>query len=459
MIDHRQSLRVLPAGLVSCLLLFPSLTLADKADDVVRAAMKNYGVPGVSVAVIRDGKVIKLKGYGYANLEHMVKVTPETIFDTGSIAKQFTAALVMKLVGDGKIRLDDSIRRYLPEAPEAWEKITIRQILLHESGLSRDAEEKFLEGKEYTADQILKILGELPFQFKPGEDWGYSNVGYEVLAILCARVGGSPFGDQLKSRIFEPAGMKTARVISETDIVKHRATGYLSQDGKLYNQPWSDQTLNRPGPGGLYVSLIDMVNWNAALDGDKLFSESVKRQMWTPSKYATYGFGWMLGPTNGHKGISHSGSRRGFRTSIRRYPDDKLAVIVLANSNTVEPHKLSQQIAACYVPELARLPRKAIPDTAPGTTKILLSLLDGDATNARKLVTEDMWAAWKKEGFEELVKDLRSTGARNLLEPVLIDQGGREVIYRVRYGKQSKLIKIFLNEKGLIEGLGTDIDD
>lgn len=458
-----KSLRKRPL-IIGLVLLLPAFAISDEADEVVRAAMKNYNIPGVSVAVIRDGKVLKLKGYGYSNLEHKVKVTPATMFDTGSVAKQFTAALVMKLVEDGKLKLEDSIRKYLPDAPETWEKITLRHILTHTGGLGRDVDEKLVQGKEYSDEEIIKIEYGLPILFEPGADWIYSNVGYHVLAVLCTKVGGKPFGEQLSSRLFDPAGMKTARLISEEDIVMNRATGYLSLNGTLYNQPWSHQTFNNPGPGGMYVSLLDMVNWNAALDGEKLFSRSVKQQMWSPiklndGKTVNYGFGWLLGPTNGHKCVHHSGAWRGFRTSIRRYPDDKLAVIVLMNGREMDPHKLSQKIAACYVPALVRLPAKAVPDTAPETTKVLLSFLDGDATNARKLMTTEMWEATKTKWFDDQIKEFKQHGARNLVEPIRLSENGREVVYRVRYGKHSVLVRMFLDEKGLIEGFGTEIDD
>jgi CubicO group peptidase (beta-lactamase class C family) len=445
------------------LAMLPSLAFADKADDLIRAAMSKSSIPGMSVAVIRDGKVIKMKGYGFANLEHNVKVTPETIFQSGSVGKQFTAALVMKLVEDGKIKLDDSIRKYLPDAPATWEKVTVRHLLTHTGGLS-DPYQKLDMRKDYTEEELLKLESEIPMQFQPGEKWSYSNTGYHVLGFLCSKVGGKFYADQLMTRIFEPSGMKTARVISEADIIKNRSAGYEIVDGKPYNQTWVAPKLNTTGDGSLYISLVDMVNWNTALDGDKLFSPDSKQQMWTPSKLnngtpTDYGFGWMLGSVNGHKHVGHNGAWQGFRTSIRRFPDDKLAVIVLANSDSADPHKLAQQIAGSYVPELARKPMKAVPDTAPEVTKLLLSLLDGDAANAKRLMTAEMWEAVTNEGFEGFIRELRSFGARNLVEPVNIRPGGKRVAYRVRYGKESRLITLVLDEKGLIQGLGNQDDD
>lgn len=443
--------------------LVPTTAFADKADDFVQAAMKKSGTPGISVAVIQNGKVIKLKGYGFANLEHKVKVTPETIFQSGSVGKQFTAALVMKLVEDGKIKLDESIRTYLPDATQTWEKVTVRHLLTHTSGLS-DPYEKLDMRKDYTEEELLKIDGEIPMMFEPGQKWSYSNTGYHVLGFLCSKVGGKFYGDQLVERIFKPAGMKTARIINESDIIMNRSAGYEIVDGKPYNQTWVAPMLNTTADGSIYLSLLDMVNWNAALDKDELLSKSIKEQMWTsailPSGTDTeYGFGWMLDSVNGHKHIGHSGSWQGFRTSIRRFPDDNLAVIVLANSNAIDPHKLTQQVASCYVPALAKIPLPAIPDTAPEVTKLLISLLDGDAANAQKLMTTAMWMAVSKEGFEGFINELKQFGPRNLVVPVVIRADKKRVTYRVRYGNESRLITLVLDENGLIQGMGNQDDD
>ena len=436
---------------------------ADKADDFVQASMKKWGTPGVSVAVIQNGKVVKLKGYGFANLEHRVKVTPETVFQSGSVGKQFTAALVMKLVEDGKIKLDDSVRKYLPDASPSWEKVTVRHLLTHTGGLS-DPYVKLDLRKDYSEDELLKIDGEIPMLYQPGEKWSYSNMGYHVLGFLCSKIGGKFYGDQLVSRILVPAGMKTARIISESDIVLNRSAGYEIVDGKPSNQSWVSPKLNTTGDGSLYISLIDMVNWNLALDGEKVLSKSIKEQIWTSGvlndgSKTNYGFGWMLGPVNGHKHIGHNGAWQGFRTSIRRFPDDNIAVIVLANSNSADPHKLAQQVAGCYVPALARQHLNAIPDTAPEVTKLLLSLLDGDAANAQKLMNAELWGDVEKAGFEGFVKELQSFGVRNLVVPVRFTGGGKNVTYRVRYGKESRLITISLDINGLIQGMGNQDDD
>ena len=448
---------------LSLLCFIPALAFGDKADDFVAAAMKKSGTPGMSVAVIQNGKLVKLKGYGFANLEHRVKVTPETIFQSGSVGKMFTASLVMKLVEDGKVKLDESIRTYLPDAAPAWQKVTIRHLLTHTGGLA-DPYEKLDMRKDYSEEELLKIEGEIPLQFQPGTKWQYSNTGYHVLGFLCSKVGGKFYGDQLVERILRPAGMSTARIINESEIVMNRSAGYEIEDGKPLNQAWVAPRLNTTADGSLYVSLVDMVKWNAALDGEKVLSDATKKQMWTsavlPSGTVTdYGFGWMTDDVNNHKHVGHSGAWQGFRTSIRRFPDDKLAVIVLANSNAADPHKLAQQIAGCYAPDLARKPLAAVPDTAPEVTKLLLSLLDSEVANAEKLMTTEMWAAVGQGGLEGFIKELKQAGERNLVVPVRISSDRKRVTYRVRYGLESRLITLVLDNKGLIQGMGNQDDD
>ncbi len=444
------------------LALLPSIALADKTDDIVNEAMTKWGTPGVSVAVIQNGKVIKLKGYGYANLEHKVKVTPETIFQSGSVGKQFTASLVMKLVEDGKIGLDDSIRKHLPETQETWQKITIRNLLTHTAGLG-DPYDRLDMRKDYTEAELLKILGEIPLQFQPGEKHSYSNSGYHVLGFLCSKVGGKFYGDQLVDRILKPAGMKTARIISEADIIMNRAAGYEIKNGKPYNQEWVAPKLNTTADGSMYVSLLDMVAWNSALDGDKVLSNQIKQQMWTPlrlnsGKTVDYGFGWSLAPVNGHKFVGHGGAWQGFRTAIQRYPNDNLAVIVLANSDSAQPDKLAQKIASAFVPDLIAKPLPPIADTVPDITALVKNFLDGDGANAHKLCDEGMKQAISVAEFDGFFKELRGNGARTKLELIqkAISDDSRRAVYRIQYGKSVQILTIVLDKNSLIIGLGIE---
>jgi D-alanyl-D-alanine carboxypeptidase len=339
------------------LLICSTAAHADQLDDIVRAEMERQHIPGASIAMVREGKIIREAGYGLANVELGVPAKPETIYQSGSVGKQFTAALAMLLVEDGRIALDDPISKHLPDVPDAWRKITVRHLLTHTAGLG-DPFDKLDLRKDYTDGEILKIAGAMPLRFEPGERWEYSNLGYEVLGFLCSKVGGKFYGDQLRERIFQPAGMTTARMISEKDIIPNRAAGYEWVQGELKNQSWVSPTFNTTADGSLYVTVRDMAAWDAALYGDKLLRRGSREAIWTPVKLNDgsthpYGFGWFLSPIGGHRCYSHNGLWQGFTTYIARYVDDKLTVIVLTNQASANPGTISRQIADRYLPALA----------------------------------------------------------------------------------------------------------
>lgn len=450
------------ALLLPAIALMPTIASADKIDDLVFREMKKSEAPGMSVAVIRNGKVIKMRGYGYANLEHQVKVTPSTIFEIGSVGKMFTASLVMKLVEAGKVKLDESIRTYLPEAPATWDKVTVRHMLTHTGGIRRDYPESFDIKQDYTEADALKLQHEFPLEFKPGEKWSYSNVAYAMLGYMCSKVSGKDRGDLLSELLFKPAEMMTARMISESEIVKNRAAGYFFHDDKMMNQPYESPTSKAEGSAGIYVSVKDMVQWNAAMDSEKVLSTKLKAQMWTSAvlndgSKPDYGFGWMVPIIGGHKYMGHSGGVPGFSASYRRFPDDKLAVIVLANSNTPDTHKLSRKIATQYIPDVKIVPPSAIPDTIPAFTEALKKFLEGDGAALREKMTPGMQGAWTKEKNAEYAKELRGYGPRTLIEPIGINRDG--TTYRVKYGKLILLVTLIFDEAGLIQGMGIEEED
>ncbi len=343
---------------LSLLLCLSASAHADKVDDFVNAQIRERNIPGLSIAVVRDGQVVKAQGYGLANVELNAPATADTIYQSGSVGKQFTATLVMMLVEDGKLKLDESIRTYMPEAPATWQGIRIRHLLTHTAGVSNKLYDDLDMRQDYTEEELFKRIAELPLDFQPGEKWNYSNCGYVTLGILIHRVSGKFYGDLLRERIFEPLGMTTARIISEADIVPNRAAGYLLQDGKLRNQTWVSPSLNTTADGALYLTVLDMAKWDAALYTEKLLKKSSLDLMWTPVKLndgrtAPYGFGWFLGQVNGHRLIQHGGAWQGFNADIARYVDDKLTVIVMANRAGAAPDAIERGISGLYVPELA----------------------------------------------------------------------------------------------------------
>lgn len=332
--------------------------VAIKVEEFIKREMEQQRIPGVAVAVVKNGQIVLAKGYGYSNVEHQVPVKPETIFQSGSVGKQFTATAVMMLVEEGKVNLAESIGKYLGEVPEAWKNITVRHLLTHTAGMT-DYPNDFDLHHDYTEDDMLKLMQALPLAFQPGEKWEYSNLGYVTLGILIHKVTGKFYGDFFHERIFQPLGMTTARIISESDLVPNRAAGYQLLKGELKNQDWVAPLTNTTADGALYLTVFDMAKWDAALYGETILPQTSLAQMWRPVKLNNgkthgYGFGWSLNEVRGHRIIEHGGSWQGFKAMISRCVDDKLTVIVFANLAEANQAHIAHGVAAIYNPELAQ---------------------------------------------------------------------------------------------------------
>jgi len=339
-------------------------TAADRVSDFVNEYLKKNQIPGCAVMVRHDGKVALCRGYGVANLEHGARVTPQTVFQSGSIGKQFTAMAIIMLIEEQKLALEDPISKYL-DVPENWSAIRVRHLLTHTSGLG-DYPESFSLQRDYTEDELLKMVTAQPLAFAPGEKWSYSNLGYVTLGILIHKVSGEFWGDILQQRVFAPLGMKHTRVISEADIIPNRAGGYVLKNGALKNQKWVSPTVNNTADGSLYFTVEDLAKWDEALDTRKLISRASYEQMWTPVKLnnattAPYGFGWRIAKTDsGHAVLEHGGAWQGFASYIVRYPDDRLTVAVLCNRAGASASYIAKHIAGLYVPSVAPRLRTAI---------------------------------------------------------------------------------------------------
>jgi CubicO group peptidase (beta-lactamase class C family) len=336
---------------------------ADTIDTYVEAQRQAQHIPGVSIAVVRGGQVVKARGYGLANVELDVPASAKTIYQSGSVGKQFAATAVMMLVEEGKISLDDRISQFLPDTPSGWRDITVRHLLSHTSGIPEYTDKVDLR-KDYTEDQLYRFAAAAPLDFAPGEKWSYSNAGYALVGMIIRKVTGRFYGDVLHDRIFAPLGMETARVISEADIVPNRAAGYRLADGVLKNQEWVAPMLNTTADGALYLTVLDMARWDAALYTERLLKRGSLEAMWTPARLndgqpasgydegMAYGFGWALGTQAGHRKIEHGGSWQGFKAHIARYVDDRLTVIVMANLGEAKPGVIAHGLAGVVEPAL-----------------------------------------------------------------------------------------------------------
>jgi CubicO group peptidase (beta-lactamase class C family) len=327
----------------------------DAVSRYVRAEMKSEQIPGLALLVSRRGEPIRAEGYGLANVELNVPVVPETIFQSGSVGKQFTATAVMMLVEAGKIGLDDPVTKYVSQAPSWWKQVTIRELLSHTAGFG-DYPKDFDFRKDYTEDELLKIVEAMPPEYMPGTNWSYSNLGFLTLGIVIHRVTGEFYGDFLQQRIFKPLNMSTARIINEADIIANRSSGYRLVDEHLKNQEWVSPTLNTTADGSLYFSIMDLAKWDAALYTGKLLKPASLQQMWTVATLhdgkpnsGHYGFGWFVESREGHRLVEHEGQWQGFETEISRYIDDGLTVIVLTNLGSAKPQRIANDVAAIYL--------------------------------------------------------------------------------------------------------------
>lgn len=325
-------------------------------DEYIRAEMQRQHIPGLALAVVKDGRVVKAQGYGLANVETKSPVTAETVFKIGSLSKPIIAMGIMLLVEEGKIALDDRASKFLDGTPETWRGITIRNLLSHTSGIVREAPGFDRVRLQADAD-VIKTAYPLPLNFKTGDQYEYCNVGYFALAEIIRRVSGQPWAEFLAKRIFEPLGMTSTRTTTFDEIIANRANGYSfsASANKLTN---ARVTLAIRPSGAFLSTLSDLIKLEAALHGKAFLTPETRKALWTPFRFnngtdSMYGLGWRVEKINGVKRIGHAGNLDGFKSFYGRFVDEGLAIIMLTNLDQVEPYQLSKEISAYYVPALA----------------------------------------------------------------------------------------------------------
>lgn len=320
----------------------------------VDTLMGNYAghVPGAAVLVLRDGQPVVRTSYGLADLEAGTPATPETNYRLASVTKQFTAACILLLAEDGRLKLDDRGCKWLPSLPKAAETVTIRHLLTHTSGLI-DYEEVIPEtfaAQLHDADVLRLLETQDRTYFRPGSGYRYSNSGYALLALIVQRASGKTFATFLSERIFQPIGMNNTVAYEEgISTVNNRAFGYTEEAGR-WSRTDQDQTSAVLGDGGIYSSIDDLAKWDAALYDGRLLHPSSLQAAFTPATHTDdpeieYGYGWRItGET-----LWHSGETVGFRNVIVRYPKRHMTVVVLTNRNEPEPYQLALEIAKTVI--------------------------------------------------------------------------------------------------------------
>ncbi len=315
----------------------------DTVDRLVASAMAARHIPGVAIAVVRDGKIVRAQGYGFADIERRVPATPQTVFKIGSVSKQFIAAGIVLLAENGKLRYEDSVSRFYAGTPEHWRGITLRHFLSHTSGVLR-------EGPAFSAMQpqhdsiVVQSAFTRPLDFPIGSKYQYCNVCYFALADVITRVSGSPWDVFLAERIFQPLGMTST---TTTNRAIGAARGYVWAD--TASRDAADYVAVRPS-GAFSSTVADLAKWAVALDTNALLSTTARKAMWTRAPLTdgtttAYGFGWVLDSLDGRARVHHGGSLPGFRAELARFHAERTTIIVLTNGDDARPADIATAIA------------------------------------------------------------------------------------------------------------------
>ncbi len=344
---------------------------ATKIDDLV-AKYNEYGLFNGSVLAAKDGQIVLSKGYGFANYEFDVPNTPETKFRIGSISKQFTAALIMILIDEGKLKLDGKITDYLKDyRKDTGEKVTIKHLLTHTSGIPSYTNNpnvwKDSLKNHYDKEYFIKHFHSGDLQFEPGERFAYNNTGYYLLATIAEEVTGKSFTELINEKIIKPAGLNNTGIEDENEIpIKNMANGYIKKANIIYRDPYLYMP-NAMGAGSMYSTVVDMFKWDQVLRSNTLLKKELKEQMFTPYK-ANYGFGWMIfqKPSDNSKDsitiITHSGGINGFNTIVISVLEDGRYVAAFNNAGNAPLQEIASKIMKLLNGEEVDYPRKPIKD-------------------------------------------------------------------------------------------------
>jgi D-alanyl-D-alanine carboxypeptidase len=452
----------LPGLVLPFLLVLPSLLRADEIDDYVKAQMARNHIPGLAIAITRNAEIIKLKGYGLANLEWDQSVTPDTAFPLASSTKPLTGMVLMQLVEEGKLRLDDKISKYLPEAPLAWQNITVRHLATHSSGIRDDIEAR----KDMTIQDYVRAAAALPLAYPPGERAAYGIAGYIVLTRIMEAVSRETLPELIRTRLVNRLGLTCTQFdfatdqdgMRSSDVVRRRAGIYNWESGKYRNFSFLFPERSYSA-GGLLSSAADLAKLGVALDNGTLLSGQSVDQMWRQDKLAngtpnSYGIGWVIKNYNGRKTVGHSGGPA--LSDLLRFPDEKLTIAVLTNGQNLYPY-LAQGVADFFIPPLAIKVMKGIEDKDPRTTEVLKKFLTDAAGDQ---VNESLFSADAQKAFVPAFKTFGLPFFKSLdtLQSFILvdhkeDENGIARRYQAIHGKKSIVWNFRLTKEGKITAL------
>lgn len=336
--------------------------LTDKVDELFKE-WDRIDSPGAAVGIIKDGKTVYARGYGMANLDYNIPISPQTVFRVGSVSKQFTAMCIALLIEQGKISLDDDIRKYLPDMHEFDLPVTIRHMIHHTSGIRDYLVLQGLAGRSdgyfYTSQEVVDLLSrQKELNFKPGSEYSYSNSGYFLLAEIVGSVTGMKPSDYAEKFIFEPLGMKNTHFHDNPKmVVKNRASGYMPLDGDGFKIHMTQ--LNMIGDGGVFTSVEDFFKWDQNFYANKLGqgTQDLIHMLLTPGRLndgreMNYAFGLVISRYRGLRTISHGGSFVGFKAHYLQFPEHRFSVVILSNLGSFNPGRIALSIADLYLADL-----------------------------------------------------------------------------------------------------------
>ena len=351
----------------------PRVDLSARVDSLF-AEWDRPGSPGCALGIVQDGRLAYARGYGYANLDHDIPITPKTVFYIASVSKQFTAASIALLAQQGKLSLDDDVRAYIPELPDYGATITIRHLIHHTSGLRDYLTLMLLAGMRledvHTDEEVLDLVTrQTALNFAPGERHLYSNTGYLLMAEIVRRVSGKSLREFADEHIFRPLGMASTHFHDDrTMVVRNRAMAYVrNEDGSFRLDVWSN--FDKVGSGGLLASVEDLALWDLDAEHQRVGGTALRQQMLergvlNNGDTLDYAFGLVIGAYRGLRTVSHSGGSMGFRAHHLRFPDERFSVICLCNLGSIDPGRLALRVADLYLED--RFPEPPLATRASG---------------------------------------------------------------------------------------------
>lgn len=441
--------------------LLPLTSWADEIDDIIQAEMKARMIPGASLLVTKDDKVIRRSVYGKANIELDVDMKPESVFESGSIGKTFTATVILQLMEEGKLSLDDPLSKYLDWAPPTWSAVTLHHMLGHTTGIKDYALVPGLGlAEEWTREEWIEGMKKLPLDFPTGAAFAYSNSNYLLLGLIAEKIEGKPIMELTKARIIDKIGLKHTYVAEPLPIIPNRVSGYLHQGTVLFN---GLDIAPGYGDGSLINSPEDLAAFERAIREGKLLKPETVTLMQTSGKLPTgrktnYGMGWFIRETNKVRMVSHGGNTGGFGSSMFRVPSANLTIILMTNMFDVPGDSIAQKLAEVYVPELKPSKLAEKPDPKPEVTAKLLETLKSLAAGEVKdeLLDAEFASRLRTPRGQMSLRAFAPLAAVEKLAFLETEDADPDTIYRYRttVGGKTYVVAFTVTKDGRVYSLG-----